>query len=474
MPHDHHGLKSFAGLSKLCSHGAMRSDRFGRMAPSAAPLYVDPQALEAIGAKNGPMQHSGSALKTQAVPVAHIFFGQFVDHDITLDISSSFARLDRAEDTTNVRTPTLDLDCIYGDGPEGSPYLYYHKRPKFSGVKLLTGADMPSPTPFQTDDLLRTPDDRAIIGDPRNDENRVVSQLQLGMIRFHNKVVDHLDAEGVPEGELFEEAARMVRWHYQWIVVNDYLKTLVGAPLLADILGHGRRIYRPEHCTFNAPYGGGPFIPVEFSVAAYRFGHSMIPQRIQIQHGKSALDVFGPTLGHGFCPLSDADAVVHWPQVLDLSDSTVDRADQLDAKMAKDLLDLPFVAAGGVKSLAVRNLLRGQAFLLPSGETFAELCERPAAEVGTVTAKARALASDAGHARALDGGTPLWLYILIEAGEIGQEKAPGTFIKGEGLGPVGGRIVAETLIGLQELDSHAYLGSDRSWSPARAGLKPGG
>jgi len=69
---------------------------------------------------------------------------------------------------------------------------------------------------------------------------------------------------------------------------------------------------------------------------------------------------------------------------------------------------------------------------------------------------------------------PLWLYILIEAGEIGQEKAPGTFIKGEGLGPVGGRIVAETLIGLQELDSHAYLGSDRSWSPARAGLKPGG
>ncbi|MCJ2180586.1 peroxidase family protein [Novosphingobium album (ex Hu et al. 2023)] len=452
----------------------MRSDRFGRILPSAPPLYIDPQALEAIGAKNGPMQHSGAALKTQAVPVAHIFFGQFIDHDITLDVTSSFARLDRAEDTTNVRTPTLDLDCIYGDGPEGSPFLYYHQQPKYNGVKLLTGADMPSATPEQAEDLMRSPHGRAIIGDPRNDENRIVSQLQLGMIRFHNKVVDHFDAAGVSGGELFETAYRAVRWHYQWIVVNDFLKAVVGAPLLADILGHGRKIYRPEHCTFNAAYGGGPFIPVEFSVAAYRFGHSMIPQRIQIQPGKPALEVFGPTLGLGFSPLTDPDAVVNWKQVLDLSDPTVDHADQLDAKLAKDLLDLPFVGAGGVKSLAVRNLLRGQAFLLPSGESVAETCERTVAEIAAVSAKAKALAASAGHAGALDAGTPLWLYILIEAGEIGQEKSPGTFVKGEGLGPVGGRIVAETLIGLQELDPHSYLGSDRSWSPATAPLKSGG
>tara|TARA_R110000787_G_scaffold3020_12_gene12256 strand:+ start:5955 stop:7316 length:1362 start_codon:yes stop_codon:yes gene_type:complete len=428
------------------------------------PLYVDPNVLAAIGAKNGPMKSTGAAQKTSNIPVAHIFFGQFVDHDITLDLTSSFARLDRPEATTNFRTPTLDLDCIYGDGPEGSPFMYFHDQPKFNGAKLLTGADMPGATAFQTDDLLRSPHYRAIIGDPRNDENRIISQLQLGMIRFHNKVLDHLDAAGVDAGHLFEEARRVVTWHYQWVVVNDYLRALVGQPLLDDIFGNGRFIYRPEDCHFGEHYGADPYIPVEFSVAAYRFGHSMIPQRIQIQAGKPALEVFGPTLGEGFGALNDADAVVHWPQVLDLSDPTVDRADKLDVKMAKDLLNLPFVT-NGEKSLATRNFLRGQAFRLPSGENIAEACERPDSEIDQVSSVAKALASAANPPASLEAGTPLWLYVLAEASAIGQEVSSGTFAQGEGLGPVGGRIVAETIIGLLELDNGSYLGSNRQWSP---------
>ena len=186
----HHGMKEFKGLPALCTSGTNRSDRFGRMFGDLPPLYIDPNALAAIGARDGPMKSTGAAEKTDHIPVAHIFFGQFVDHDITLDLTSSFARLDRPEVTTNFRTPTLDLDCIYGDGPEGSPFMYYHDRPEFNGAKLLTGADMPSATTFQAEDLLRSPDYRAVIGDPRNDENRIISQLQLGIIRFHNKVVD--------------------------------------------------------------------------------------------------------------------------------------------------------------------------------------------------------------------------------------------------------------------------------------------
>lgn len=161
--------------------------------------------------------------------------------------------------------------------------------------------------------------------------------------------------------------------------------------------------------------------------------------------------------------LEDLDAVVQWPQLLDLNDSTVDRADKLDAKLAKDLLDLPFVGEGQVKSLATRNLLRGQAFRLPSGEVVARACQRPDSEIERVTQRARALAASADAD--LSAGTPLWLYALVEGGEIGRETASGHFDPGEGLGPVGGRIVAETLIGLLELDPHSYLGSNRSWSP---------
>ena len=113
---------------------------------------------------------------------------------------------------------------------------------------------------------------------------------------------------------------------------------MTGQAVVDDILGNGRKIYM-AHCE----EGDEPFIPVEFSVAAYRFGHSMIPQRIQVQPGKPAVDVFGPSLGQGFSPLPSLDAAVNWTQVLDLSDPKVDRADQLDIEMAKDLLALPLV-----------------------------------------------------------------------------------------------------------------------------------
>lgn len=469
----HHGLKNLTGLHELCSPNINRSDRFGRMLPHLPALYTDPQSLAAVGAQNGPMKSSGAAQKTASVSVGHIFFGQFVDHDLTLDLTSSFARLDRPESTINFRTPVLDLDCIFGDGPDGSPYLYWNGQTGtnkvYNGVKLLTGADQLGATPLMQQDLARSAHGRAVIGDPRNDENRIISQLQLAMIRFCNKVAEHIHADrGLSEGDLYAETRRIATWHYQWTIVNDFLKAIVGKPLVENILGCGRKIYRPENCQFGPTYGADAYIPVEFSVAAYRFGHSMIPQRIQIQAGKPALEVFGATLGFGFSPLADLDAVVHWPQVLDLSDATVDRADKLDSKLAKDLLDLPFVPADGVKSLVTRNLLRGQAFRLPSGEKIAEACERPQAEIDQVANKAKALAAGATPAADLSSGTPLWLYVLVEGGEIGRETNAGSFDKGEGLGPVGGRIVAETLIGILELDQASYLGSDRSWSPKTA------
>ena len=454
---NHHGLNDLKGLSAFChqGHSAERGDRFGRMFSSLSPLYVNPSAISAVGAQGGPMDtgSSSAANRTQTVDVGLIFFGQFVDHDITLDTTTSLAHNAASDEVQNVRTPILDLDCIYGSGPEASPYLYHGGTSPFAGVKLLIGADTSGATTEQQSDLARSPHGTAIIGDPRNDENRVISQLQLAMIRLHNKVVDGLSSAH-SGSELFEEARRAVTWHYQWAVVHDFLSALCGKAVVDRILGGGRKHYCPS---------AEPYIPVEFSAAGYRFGHSMIPQKIQVQKGGTSFELFGTTLGTGFSPLTDGKAAVDWDELLDNGiGRTVQNAEKLDLIMASDLLDLPFITSGE-SSLATRNLLRGQVFLLPSGEAIARHIGREESEIDTVSARVKALLPNA-----FDTGSPLWLYLLAEAEVIGRETSPQSFDPGEGLGPVGATIVAETLIGLIELDEASWLGENRNWTPDSA------
>lgn len=450
--HEHHGMKTLAGLSKYCSHreGApSRDDRFGRMFPQLSPSYVQPSVLEAVGAAGGPMDSGSAKKRTKGVAVGMIFFGQFVDHDVTLDATTSFRQV--VQDTgeiPNVRTPTLDLDCIYGLGPEAQPYLYATTG-DFAGAKLLTGADSGAGG-LADSDLARASNGRAVIGDPRNDENRIISQMQLAVIRFHNHVCDTLNSEdGLKGAALYEAAREQTTWHYQWGVVTDFLVAICGAAVVEDILANGRKYY----C------GGIPYIPVEFSVAAYRFGHSMIPQQIQTQTGGPNHDLFGSILGSGFKPLTDAAAVVDFHELFFTpAGRTVQKADRLDTQLAPILLALPFIDPSDVNSLAVRNLLRGNTFQLPGGDRVAEWMERPAAELDKVRDKVETM----GLSRI---GVPLWIYLLAEAEEIGRSEANGNRSQGEGLGPVGARIVAETIIGLLELDDHSFLGSNRNWKP---------
>lgn len=454
----HHGLRGLAGHAAYCKRGHAhdRSDRFGRMFDQLAPAYVPADILEEVGRQGGPMDGGKKKDRTKTVPVGQVIFGQFIDHDITLDVMSQFGRVNRPEDITNQRTPTLDLDCIYGAGPEPHPFLYHNSGP-FAGAKLLTGADEPGADANASEDLLRAPAvpgggrGPAIIGDPRNDENRVVSQMQLGMIRFHNRVCEELHSTGGKEGaELFEEARRKVTWHYQWTVVNDFLVHMCGRPIVSNILSYGRKHY----C------GQVPYIPVEFSVAAYRFGHSMVPMKINIRNGGGLQEFFGPVLGEGFSPVTSQDAVVQWGELLETGGtSTVQNAEKLDTKLATDLLALPFVGSGEA-SLATRNLLRGNSFLLPGGDKVAELVERPAKEIEEVMDKIADLSGNR-----ITEGAPLWLYVLAEAEEIGRETEHCKFHKGEGLGPVGARIVAEVMIGLLELDPASFLGENRNWRP---------
>ncbi len=455
--HDHHGMKPLDGMNKFCRHASshaehQREDRFGRMFPHLPAAYVPQHLLREIGAKNGPLDGQSASDRTDTIPIGMVFFGQFVDHDVTLDASTSFdSVVDDPGEIPNVRTPTLDLDCIYGLGPEAQPYMYVQGG-DFGGAKLLTGADNPGQAGLRDDDLLRAPNGRAIIGDPRNDENRVISQLQLAIIRFHNLVCDTLNSEeGFVGAELYEHARQQTTWHYQWAVVNDFLVAMCGRPVVEKILGCGRQF----HCS------NVPFIPVEFSVAAYRFGHSMIPMAVQVQSGGSAHELFGAILGNGFDTLTDPDAVIDWNELLDTpAAADVTRCQKLDTKLAGDLLQLPFVPPGGEASLATRNLLRGNTFLLPGGEKVAEAIGCDSNLIAKVKKKVATLNSELS-----EHGIPLWLYILAEAEVVGRAETNGSTNEGEGLGPVGATIVAETIIGLLEMDDHSYLGVNRNWGP---------
>lgn len=454
-----HGLKTLASLNKFCDCTQAQDQKagnFGRLFPELPPSYQDPDILRALGAINGPMDGGESPERTSTVPVGQVFFGQFIDHDITLDVTSAFNKVNDAEEIPNARTPTLDLDCIYGSGPEASPFLY-EQSGDFAGVKLLTGAEGTAspeqPAELAAEDLTRSPRGTAVIGDPRNDENRIISQMQLGIIRFHNQVADTLSSTHTGH-DLYVATRDLVTRHYHWAVVNDFLVNMCGRPVVDDILANGRKFY----CIDDTP-----FIPVEFSVAAYRFGHTMAPQTIRVQAGGGQQELFGPVLGRGFTPLASADAVVQWTEVLETTASPisdVQKAEKMDGHLARILLELPFIPENDERSLATRNLLRGQSFLLPSGENVAARMGRPATEVESVSNKADQLAGGS-----LKGNTPLWYYILTEGRKIGRETTEGHYERGEGLGPVGARIVAEVLIGLMEKDSNSYLASDRSWSP---------
>jgi len=451
----HHGIVEPRGLkdsnpgSKPINEKAAEEQRFGKLFPDLPRLISDPDDLVAVGKHGGVMDSAHGSLGSTTTPLGYVFFGQFIDHDITLDVTSSLNRINDPSATRNFRTPALDLDCIYGSGPEASPYLYYQapddgsdRQKEISGRHLLTNGDDLVRAPSAPEGNLKR---AALIGDPRNDENRLVSQVQLTMHYFHNAVVDYVleekkaNNESTKSEEVFEEAQKITRWHYQWVVVNDFLTRMVGKEMVVDILSKGPKLY----CLKNQPY-----IPIEFAVAAYRFGHTMVTKTLNYNGEHSGVELFGDELGQGF--------TVNQAGAADMSlffGPNAQPAGAVDILMQSDLLNLPFMPEDTpehMRSLATRNLLRAQSFGLPSGQAvYAHVCnvldkKLPSPDMQMLDMP-----------EALVQNTPLWLYILAE----------GMLSGGQQLGPVGGRIVAEVLMGILESDNTSYLGADRSWRP---------
>jgi hypothetical protein len=219
------------------------------------------------------------------VPAGYTYFGQFVDHDLTFDSTSSLNPKDRAS-PTNLRSPRFDLDSVYGDGPAAQPFLYDP-----AGEKLLFKDDPVHPKAKPADlapqDLLRNPNGRAIIGDKRNDENSIVSQIQLGFIKYHNAIIDELKkgnpAKWNSPRNLFESARNEVRWTYQRLLVDDFLPRIVLAEVLADLQGKDADARAKNYALYTPDKRNN--VPREFVAAAYRFGHSGVRTGYRLNAG---------------------------------------------------------------------------------------------------------------------------------------------------------------------------------------------
>ncbi len=418
------------------------------------------------------------------LPAGYTYFGQFVDHDITFDPTSSLNHQNDPDALTNFRTPRFDLDSLYGGGPASQPYLYDR-----DGVKLELGRSVSNDDEFAGPDLLRV-GDRAVIGDPRNDENLIVSQLQVAFIRFHNAVVDRVRTENpnLGDNDVFKRAQLTVRWHYQWVVIHDFLRRLVGDEVIADILHRedyaspsgGQSTLRPHRLFYK--WKQQPFMPVEFSVAAYRFGHSMARPSYLINDtirgplggnanriplfSRAPRDPKRPANLNGFGPLPDQSGV-QWKYFLHgIGDrrGPNDRwlpqpSYKIDTQLAWPLGDLPEVREGP-ESLAVRNLLRGWSLQLPAGQDVARAMGVTPLDEGLLDT----LGLSRDTREDLRGKWPLWFYVLKEAEVLAD---------GEHLGPVGGRIVAEVLIGLLDGDPLSFLSADPTWRPHLEATTPG-
>ena len=491
-----HGARAPRGLQSVSGSESV-TGRFGRMFRNLPVFDQDEAELKALAGKmlqevEEPVDKDlGEEDEDEnvEVPAGYTYLGQFIDHDITFDPVSSLQRQNDPDAIIDFRTPRFDLDSLYGRGPADQPYLYA------DGLRFQLGEPVSDDPRFAGPDLPRSGQGKALIGDPRNDENLIVSQLHGLFLRFHNAVADAVEAEWNGErrrfgkDDAFKETQRRVRWHYQWLVVHDFLPRILGGRLDS---GQGRKIiddilvleefktgidgpsgpltlktFRPRLLFYNTHCP--PFMPVEFSVAAYRFGHSMIRPTyffndfVRDQIARRRQGPNDPFRTHIFSGNFDPDNLENlngfrrlprewgfeWKFFFETEEGKFTQPSYLiDSELVNPLGMLPEkkMAKDPPFALAERNLLRGRSLGLPSGESVARA-------MGLAPLTPEQLEIGDGT---LKGNTPLWYYILKEA-----ELLCG----GHHLGPVGARIVAETFIGLLWGDPLSYLRVEPTWAP---------
>lgn len=407
---------------------------------------------------------NAGATPNSTIPSAYTYFGQFVDHDITFEAKSDnivklgdrkFRVLTPEEirtKITNGRTPGLDLDNVYY-----KPALRNCSRMELGFVSRVRDQ---APLRNRANDLPRKPpaakhenDRAALIGDKRNDENLIIAQLHVAFLRAHNAIA--------AQGHTFDEARKILRRHYQWIVARDFLPRICDPRIVRDTLNVGNRVFRPKRDDL--------FMPFEFSVAAYRFGHSMVRN---VYHYNSNFptatlaNLFKLTALSGDLngfPTLPENWIIDWANFVD---GGANRARTIDTALSRSLFDLtefgkPMPAEA---RLPVRNLLRGYMLRIPTGQAVARALNLPVMSAAALEEVAASVSVDQ-LAALRDSGfsqrTPLWYYVLAEAAAERSRR----------LGPVGSTIVAEVLIGLIRGSKDSFLRKP-AWKPT-LGQTPG-
>ncbi|MDZ8024934.1 MAG: heme peroxidase family protein [Nostoc sp. DedQUE11] len=457
------------------------------------------------------------------IPPVYTYWGQFIDHDITAntdravtDLQTDITKDDFTplspdfviDNLKNLRRPTFDLDSVYGDGPTLDPKnpteakdFYQQDDP----VKLKVGQNAeqnanggPIPgvkIPPENDlsrDLPRN-NRIAAIGDSRNDENLIVAQFHTAFLRFHNAVVDWVRKNepynAKNNKKLFVRSQNLVRWHYQWLVINDFLKTVTTPGTVDSILRYGPRFYYPRN--------GNVFMPLEFSVAAYRFGHSMV--RAAYDYNRNFTDQPGaltdatflllfvftgrrnlgsqPPEGPGPSNTLPFNWIIEWDRFVDKQEAAKrqrNSARKIDTHLAFPLSDL--INEGNdqqppvrelLKHLAKRNLLRGYFLSIPTGQS---LAKKLGVKLLTVEELKKGNSEELNKAlEPFIEKTPAWYYVLKESEVCAN---------GDSLGEVGSRIVAETIIGLIKNDPSSYINKRHFffevWNPSLGVKLPNG
>lgn len=338
----------------------------------------------------------------EKIPAGYTFLGQFLAHDITFNVNGSLVEFDGTENT-NFRSPQLDLDSVYSGGKHGNTYIYDNDMIVYN---------------HEEEDLPRNHKSVAIIGDPRNDENLLISQLHLLFIKFHNKVM--------ASSENFDSTKNSVVWTYQYIIVHDFLKRFCGNSIVNYVLRKGGKFYNPR-------YPDQPFMPHEFAIAALRFGHGTILNSYKINDSSTY------TLQEIF---ERRDQVVNWKHFFG---EHAQHSKKLHPHLAETLGDMPIDTPEGVtqNSLPLRNLKRGKQFKLTCGQRLARKM------------KVKKLSSTvlAEHYPELKNGdmheqTPMWYYMMAES-EIQHD--------GHQLGSTGAILLAEVIIGILQYDHNSFL-----------------
>jgi hypothetical protein len=411
------------------------------------------------------------------VPAGYTYLGQFVDHDLTFDKTKvTFGHNVSPAKLLQARSPSLDLDSLYGAGPGDPESAKFYKDDRHLNMGKTVKLD-PDPA-FEGFDLPRgagttkQQKQKAVIPDPRNDENLAVAQTHLAMIRFHNRVIDTLPGS-VPAALRFTTARELVTKHYQWMLRTDFLPRICAASIVDDVFTNGRKAFEVGVTPTDVPT-----MPIEFSIAAYRLGHSMVRAAYNwnkvFDDGNGTLELlfeFSGRSGTFFGgPKLPSTWIADFRRLYDFNEAgradlvvpanKFNRAMRIDTRLSNPLAHLPGEPVAQA-NLAFRNLMRAKMVKLATGQQMVTFLKSKGLSPTKLTsgqirngdngAKLDKLTKP--QRDALLANTPLWFYILREA-ELNNGKLRG----------VGARIVCETFHRAME-GSQFSIVRDPTWTP---------